>query len=289
MAQGSVSDLQSRPCIGPQHLRRLRAMHECLARDFGAALSALLRAPADVSVAGIDQLTYGQFIHKVETPACFYVLKAEPWDDRLMLDIGPSILHPMIDRLLGGAGGEEPPLGRPLTEIELCLAARIVRLFLQECRRAWKSVLDLRLDVLQVEDNPRLSRILPTDEMMIVVGFELIVGEARGTMSLCFPSRAIERLGDKLLPASPAPGGPLVPDLLAEVQVTLAETQITAGELADLRVGDIIATETAADAPAAVSIAGSAKFRAKPGAYQGRRAVRLTEAVEATPPRKPRE
>ena len=31
---------------------------------------------------------------------------------------------------------------------------------------------------------------------------------------------------------------------------TLADTQISAGELADLRAGDIIATETAADSPA---------------------------------------
>ena len=64
------------------------------------------------------------------------------------------------------------------------------------------------------------------------------------------------------------------------MRVTLAETQIAAGELADLRVGDIIATETAADSPAIVSIEGAAKFRAKPGTYQGRKAVRLTEAME---------
>ena len=64
------------------------------------------------------------------------------------------------------------------------------------------------------------------------------------------------------------------------MSVTLAETQITAAELADLRVGDIIATETAADSPAMVSIEGVAKFRAKPGAYQGSRAVRLTEPIE---------
>ena len=63
------------------------------------------------------------------------------------------------------------------------------------------------------------------------------------------------------------------------MKVTLAETQISAGELADLRVGDIIATETAAEGPAIVSIEGTAKFRAKPGVFQGRKAVRLTERM----------
>ena len=138
MGQAAAYDFPSRQRIDPQHLRRLRTLHEGLARDFGAALSALLRTAADVTLAGVDQLTYGQFVYNLETPACFYLLKADPWDDRLMLDIEPSILHPMIDRLLGGAGEEQPPPDRPLTEIELCLAARIVRLFLQECCRAWQ-------------------------------------------------------------------------------------------------------------------------------------------------------
>ena len=275
------SQMQS---LGPQQLRRLQTLHEGLALDFGAALSVLLRTPADVSLTGVDQLTYGQFVCNLETPACFYLLKADPWDDRLMLDIEPSILHPMIDRLLGGGGEDEPPPNRPLTEVELCLAARIVRLFLEECRRAWSSVVDLKLDVLQVESNPRLLRVLPADEGVILVGFELTVGELPGMMRFCLPCRAIESVGDKLLPENPAPINRPVSSSLAEVRATLAETPITAAELADLRVGDIIATETAVDSPAVVSVQGVSKFRAKPGVYQGHRAVRLTETVEMPSP-----
>jgi flagellar motor switch protein FliM len=280
MGQGTVFDFQNQQRVGPQQMRRLRTLHEELSRDFGTALSTLLRTPVDVTLAAVNQLTYGQFVYNLETPACFYVLNVEPLADRSMLDIEPSILHPMIDRLLGGSGDEESPPDRPLTEIELCLAARIVRLFLQECRRVWQNVLDLKLEVLQVESNPRLLRILPADEMVILINFELAIGRQRGAMRLCLTCRAIERIGDKLLPENPAPINRPVSGSSAELRVTLAETQITTGDLADLRVGDIIATETAADSPATVSIEGSAKFRGKPGVYHGRRAVRLTEEIE---------
>ena len=57
-------------------------------------------------------------------------------DDCLLLDIELAILFPMIDRLLGGAGEDEPP-SRALTEIELALAARIVRVFLQCLESSW--------------------------------------------------------------------------------------------------------------------------------------------------------
>jgi flagellar motor switch protein FliM len=282
MGQGTVYDLQSRQRADPRHLRRLRALNEGLARAFGAALSSLLRTPADVSLTGIDQLAYGQFISSVAPPACFYLLKADPLADLLMLDIEPSILQVMIDRLLGGGGNDGSPLGRPLTEIDLCLAARIVRLFLQECCGVWKSALDLKLDIQQMESNPRLLRVLPADETVILVGFELAVGELRGMMRLCMPGRAIAQVGDKLSADNPTSTIPHTdPSPLAEVKVILADTQIAADELADLRVGDIVATETGVDSPAIVSIDGAAEFRAKPGVYQGRKAARLTEAIES--------
>ena len=263
----------------PANLRRLRTLHDGLARDFGAALSGLLRTSIDVSVTDVDQLDYGRFMRSLSTPTCFYVLKAEPLKERLMLDVEPAILHPMINRLLGGPVEEEPPPNRPLTEIERSLAARIVRLFLRECRSAWPKTLDLDLDILQVESNPRPSRILPDDEQVIFVEFELIIAEMRGLMRLCLPCRIVEGLVDTLPAENRASRDGFSPGASAVVEVTLAETQISAEALADLRVGDIITTETAADSPATVSIEGAAQFLGKPGTYQGRKAVRLTEPI----------
>ncbi len=292
MDEQTLHDSLGRQRVASQQLRRLRAMHEGLAHDFGMALSALLRTPTEVRLRGVDQVTYGQFVYNLEMPTCFYLLKADALHDRAMLDIEPSILHPMIDRLLGG-GAEGSSPDRPLTEIEWCLAARIVRLFLQECGAAWRNVLDLKLDVLQTESNPRLLRALPSDEPVILIGFQVTLGELEGAVRFCLPSRAIERFGDRLMSDGPIPITRPTPGSLAEVRVTLAETSIAAVELADLRVGDVIATETAADSPAMVSINGVAKFRAKPGVCQGHKAVRIIEALgspaesgpDPTPPR----
>lgn len=284
MGQGTVHDVQGQRRLAPRHLQGLRTLHERLASDFGAALAELLRTGVDARVAGVDQIAYGQFLDGLRTPACFYLLKADPLADRFMLDVDPPILYAMIDRLLGGAGQDEPLLDRPLTDVEGRLATRIVRLFLQKCCAAWRGVTRLQLDILQVEDNPRPLRVLPADEMVIVVGFELAVGQQSGMMRLCLPCRAIERLGDALSSASltgelTAAERP-VDDSLAEVSVTLAETRIDVDELADLRIGDIILTETPADSSATVAIEGIGRFRAKPGAYQGRKAVHLTEVIE---------
>ena len=149
---------------------------------------------------------------------------------------------------------------------------------------------ELKLDVLQVESNPRLLRVLPSDEAVILSRLRACLGRtARHDAALpALPDAGTHRRAERRRTSRQRRDGPS--RRRVEVGITLAETQIAADELADLRVGDIIATETAADSPAIVSIEGRARFRAKPGVYQGRKAVRITEPIEApaaAPPDQP--
>jgi flagellar motor switch protein FliM len=70
MGQETAHEVPDLERVGPRQLRWLRTLHESLARDLGAALSALLRSPVDVSLAGVDQRTYGEFLDHLDTPAC---------------------------------------------------------------------------------------------------------------------------------------------------------------------------------------------------------------------------
>ncbi|MCE5303564.1 MAG: FliM/FliN family flagellar motor switch protein [Planctomycetaceae bacterium] len=269
--------------VRPQQLRRLQALYEGLTRGLQESLAILLRTDVELHVASVDLGAYGPFVDSVSSPACFFVLKVEPLGDPWILDIEPAVLHPMLDRLLGGNAIEPPPC-RPLTEIEQGLAVRIIRLFLQECRSAWSGSLDLRFDVLSMETEPGLSRILPSDEMVVVVGWDVTVGSARGRLRLCMPCRTVERL-EVPSPAAGSNGGTTRSVAMDTVDLvaTLAETEIAAGQLADLRVGDIVATETPAGASVVVALDGVRKFYAKPGVCQERRAVRPTGKIDPTP------
>src|SRR5271169_169451 len=131
--------------VGKEQMRALQTLHEGFGRNFGASLSALLRKLVEVKLTSVDQLTYSEFIFSLENPTCFNLLKAEPLEGNLILDINPSILYPIIDRLLGGGREMGALARRPLTEIELRLVARITNLFLEELRHAWENVLDLKL------------------------------------------------------------------------------------------------------------------------------------------------
>ncbi len=279
--------------VGKDQMRALQTMHEGFGRNFGAALSSLLRNIVEVKLTSVDQLTYSEFVFSLENPTCFNLINAHPLEGQLILDINPSLLFPIIDRMLGGGATVAGAARRPLTEIELRLVSRITNLFLSEMQSAWKNVIELELSIDRVESNPQLVQIVPPNEVVVLVSFELSIGPTRGMMNLCLPFNTIERIGAKLSanswvsygkkPASPAAIqqlGNRIGSAAVEMVVELACTNISTHDLIGLRVGDIIDTEKDCKAPLLVVVEGRPKFEATPGAFKGRKAICITQPYE---------
>ena len=284
----SAYDFKRPERVGKEQMRSLQTMHEGFGRNFGAALSALLRTIVELKLTSVDQLTYSEFVFSLENPTCFNLINAAPLEGQLILDINLSLLFPIIDRLLGGGSDATPPARRPLTEIELRLVSRITDLFCKEMKQAWENVLELDLSIDHVESNPQLVQIVPPNEVVVLISFELTIGDARGMMNLCIPFNAIERISTRLSSNSWVTYGKktATPEnikrisgqlsgALVELVVELAETNISTSDLIGLRVGDIIATEKDVQRPLVVSVEGRPKFHAQPGAFKGRKAIQV--------------
>ncbi len=278
--------------VGKEQMRALQSLHEGFGRNFGAALSALLRTIVEVKLTSVDQLTYSEFVFSLENPSYFNVLKAEPLEGNLILDINPSILFPVIDRLLGGGKESGPTARRPLTEIELRLVSRLTNLFLIELHNAWENVVELELDVERVESNPQLVQIVPPNEVVVLISFELTIGDIRGMMHLCIPFNAIERIGNQLTSntwvsygksgaseQSQQRIGRQLSRSMVEIAVQLANARITTADLLRLRVGDIIATDQDAGHPLTVHVENVPKFHARAGAIKGHKAFQVESVV----------
>lgn len=292
-AQISVYDFKRPERVSKDQMRAFQALHEGFSREFGAALSGMLRTIVEVKLISVDQLTYSEFVFSLENPTCFNLLAADTLDGHLILDLNPSIIFPIVDRLLGG--GRAPSQNfprRPLTEIELRLVSRITDQVIEGLRNAWRNVCELKLRVTQVESNPQLVQIVPPNEVIVLISFEIIMGEMRGIMNLCIPFNTIEPLAGKLsantwstytqkqadkrqslnIEAGVSSAG-------VEMVVYLAETKLTAGELMNLEVGDVIVTEKDKGAPLQVCIEGRPKFDASPGLLKGHKAIRIGHPI----------
>jgi flagellar motor switch protein FliM len=279
--------------VSKDQMRALEGLHEGFGRNFGAALSGYLRTIIEVSVAHIEQLTYSEFIHSLPNPTCFNLLKAEQLDGQLCLEISPLIIYPVIDRLLGGSNADLFIPQRPLTQIEQRLVQRITDRATHHLSEAWSNLTPVTFSVQDFESNPQLVQIVPPNETVVVVGFELKMGNRAGTMSLCIPYNVIEPIMGVLAAQNwfsyQRKGGQEdhakkltrnVSNAPVEIRAFLARTTMQLNDLLNLQVGDIITTDKPSAADAFVQIEGRNKFFAAPGQMRGNRAIRVTKITE---------
>ena len=274
--------------VSKDQMRALQTLHEAFARNFGAALSGFLRTIVEVRVATCEQMTYSEFISGLPNPTSFNLIESTALDGQMCMEISPLIIYPIIDRLLGGTSQDLFIPQRPMTLIETRLIENVTKRGLTALAEAWASVREMQFSIVATESNPQLVQIVPPNEVVVVLGFELKTSNRAGTMNLCIPYNVIEPVVEELSAQSwfsaaksqksKAAEGRITRNLgRATVQVTglLAETTITMRDLATMVVGDIITTEVPADEPAQVCIEGECKFRAEIGQHRGGLALRI--------------
>jgi flagellar motor switch protein FliM len=297
---GHALDIEVRPYdfkrperVSKEQMRAIEALHEGFSRNFGAALSGFLRTIVEVSVADIEQMTFSEFTHSLPNPTCFSLLAADPLDGTMCLEISPLIIYPIIDRLLGGSNADLFIPQRPLTAIEERLVSKILARATGALGEAWGNVTPIKFTVQEMESNPQLVQIVPPNEVVVVVGFEIKMSGRAGTMSLCVPYNVIEPIMDKLSNQTWAAYKSSRRDVrmrrrvigqLDQARLTLAAvlatTTIKLDELRHLQVGDLVLTEKPASAPLLLRIEGRDKYIGQLGQHKGNRAFKVTRPYQ---------
>jgi flagellar motor switch protein FliM len=279
--------------VSKDQMRALWTLHEGFGRNFGAALSGYLRTIIEVNVSRTEQLTYSEFIQSLPNPTCFNLLKADQLDGQLCLEISPLIIYPIIDRLLGGSNADMFIPQRPLTQIEQRLVQRITDRATHHLSEAWSNLTPITFKVEDFESNPQLVQIVPPNETVVVVGFELKMGNRAGTMSLCIPYNVIEPIMGVLAAQNwfsyQRKGGQEdhvkrltrnVSNAKVEMRAFLAQTSITMNDLLALQVGDLITTDKPIERDVLVQIEGKNKFLGQVGQFRGSKSFRVTKVCQ---------
>lgn len=289
-----VYDFKRPERVSKDQLRTLAALHETFARNIAARLSSMMRHVVDTELSSVEQLTYSEFILSLPNPTCLMVLSAKPLEGSMVLELNPGIIFPTVDRMLGGTCDETVIPDRPMTDIENRLAARIVTPLLSLLKEMWSNIKSIDFDILDVQSNPQLLQVTPPHDPVVLVSFQITMGEASGLMNLCIPFSTIEPIMSKFTTqnwfaaskkidheASQTQITHSLSDAELDVVVDLAETQISVRELLDLAVGDVLKTDHRTDAEALVYVEGRPKFKGKLGRFRRNKAVLVTRDLGA--------
>lgn len=224
------------------------------------------------------------------SPTSFNVFSMKPMDGTGVLEINPSIVFSMIDRLLGGKG-ETYDHQREFSDIELNLLDTILRQIMQTLKDAWGPVAEIFPSVDAKESSPNVVQIVAQNEVVIMVVMEMIIGHSSGMLSLCYPVISLEavlsRLGSRDLVLSETSSKKsrnkelqaLIGGAGISLSAFLGGANLSLREILELQRGDIIRLDRVADDTVFVAIDGKDKFLADIGLQRYRKTIRIKEAI----------
>ena len=278
--------------VSKEQMLALEQLYESFGRVFGAALSGFLRTIVEIKVASAEQMTYTEFIESLPNPTSFSLISSDKLEGLICLEISPLIVYPLIDRLLGGANRDLFIPQRPMTAIEERIMGVLLQRATAAMTEAWAGIDDIKFELQDMESNPQLVQIVPPNEVVIVIGFEIKMSSRAGTMNLCIPFNVIEPLIEELANQSwftvqRREGDDEMVQVVShnistavvEVEAVLAETTMTLDDLRRLTVGDVIVTEKPATKPIVLNVEHERKFIAEIGQWKGNRAIKVLRPI----------
>jgi len=277
--------------VSKEQLRSLHLLHERFARNASSSLSAYLRTMTDISIVSVEQLTYAEFLMSLPDPTAFYALTLSPVDGVAALELNPTLAFTMIDRILGGTG-KGVQLARALTEIEQNVVDGIIKLILENLSESWKTIHEVQFRITGRETRPQMLQVAAPNETVLLLVFDIRLGDVRGMLNFCLPAATIEAFGDVFTQGwyrSRREASGLQRDALmrslgrVRVPVTaLLEVSMSGREVVRLRPGDVMSLGRPVSQPIKVRVGGSTKFAGRLVRHGSRVAVAIAEGPGST-------
>ncbi len=273
--------------IAKEQIRALHGLHTQFARSYAASLSAYLRTLVEVNLISVDQIPYSKFLKLVSDPTLLCALSVPPLRGNFALELGPSLVFPVLDMLLGGSG-KPVSENRTLTDIEMQVIEGIIKLALRDLKESWRPILEINPELESPETKPQMLQIAASGEAVVAFGFEVTVGENSGKLNLCIPSVML-KMNRALFDQTkrhqhPMTGGSeteKICDVLRSARVTLRseihDHALVVEDLLQIGVGDVIQLNHLVSDPVQLRVGGVPKFIGRIVSRRGRRAFEITQ------------
>lgn len=279
--------------VSKERLRTLEAMYERLVKSLEGWMMGRVRSQVEMTLQGVEQLSFADFTLSLSTPCCSYVLDIrDSGGQQGVIDFGAEFTYFLIDRLLGGRGNSEP-LQRALSPIERMVVRTVADRIMNGVREIWEDYIKLEIDVVGFESVPEILRATSGDAPVLVASIDVTAGGRQSVMSICLPFAVLDSFfadaavhrrsavtgseDERRASRRVVEGSLRVTSL--PVSARLPEFRISMKSLTSLQAGSVLSTGLSRDCEIDLLVSGRRSFTAKPARVGRRLAVSITEPL----------
>ncbi len=286
-----VYDFKRALRFSKDQIRSLTRIHENFARLLTTYFSAQLRTYVQINVASVDQIPFEEFIRSIPNMTLINIFEVPPLEGNIILEVNPSVAYSMLDLLMGGSG-KTPAKITELTEIESKILTNLYERSFDNLREAWSSIVDIDPFLSEMEVNPQFLQMISPNETVVVISFNIIIGESSGMINICIPHVVLEPVVPNLSVSYWMQSNKKEPteEQSKNIERTLKSAKlpviaelgrgsISIQDFLHLQAGDLITLNTSIEDPLTIKVGNQAKFNAQPGKVKNKMAVQLIETI----------
>ncbi len=286
-------DFQSQMRIVRGRMPTLEMINERFARLFRTNLYSLLRRTPEVAVNPIEMKKFSEYVHTLHVPTSLNMVRVHPLRGTALILLEPRLVFAIVDNFFGGNGRHAKIEGRDFTATESRIIHMVLKNAFADLREAWSHVATLEVEYLSSELNPAFANIVSPSEVVVVTSFHVELEGGGGDVHVTMPYSMIEPLREQLDSGMASDRidhderwaqslKDEIDDAEVEISTVLGRSQLSLGDLLNLKPGDIVPCDFAGKVT--VLAASVPVFRGSFGVSRGQQAVKVEERVRRPRP-----
>ena len=271
----------------------LEILNERFARYLRIGLFNFMRKSPEISVGPLKVCKYSEFVRNLVVPTNLNIVHAKPLRGSSLVIFEPTLVFTVVDNLFGGDSRYHTRIeGRDFTLTEQRIIQRMLEVVLEGYTNAWKPVHPLNFEYVRSEMHTQFANIATPSEIVVTTSFSVELGSAGGDIHICIPYSTLEPIRDILYSSTHADNSE--PDTrwmrmltkqvqFAEVDLIaqLARTQVTLGDILNMRAGDIVPLDLKPTLTAEVD--GVPVFDCRYGVLNGQYSIKIDKILSIPP------
>lgn len=261
------------------------------AQKFRGTLSSSVRKVVDITPDPLETIKFSDFQRSLPVPTSMHIFKMEPLREMGILVAESRLVFSLVEAYFGGAGtGSTKIEGRDFTPIEKKIIEKVVQIALVNLMEAWDDVHPIKTEFIRSESNPLVVNIVPGEELLLSMQFEIELNKPLGNIMLCMPVSSFQPIRHKLSGNYRAEDSTVdqvwVNNLTErlnrtdiELTVELGRTELSVRDLLNLTNGDIIMLSNSFREPLRSNVKGISKFEGYVGRYRDKKVFKIEHPI----------
>jgi len=274
--------------LSNENARALTSIHETFARHLASSLDAYLGTGLEVKLTALDQLTVKDHIAATSPLTYIVPFSLSANACTVIVECDVDLVFPMVDLLLGGAGGSGTA-ARELSEIEEEIMQEVITLIVRQAETAWHMP-SMSLVAHRRIKSSLLTQYCLNNEKVTCLKFEVDVAGMVGVFQLVFPTTFLNVLIQQIKADQPQKRGSVryfprppirerILDCDVEVAAEIQNLRVAVRDLVALRPGSVLKLRAPVRSPGTLSAGGFAFFEAMPVRNGQQKAAQLGRRI----------